>query len=149
MRLNSDFRDLLSALSAAEARYLVVGGYAVAFHSEPRFTKDLDIWIAADADNARRVHSALAAFGAPVSGLSATEFTEPGIVLQIGVPPNRVDVLTSVDGITFEEAWPRRVEGAFGGERMWVIGRDDLLRSKRATGRPQDLADVAALERAR
>ena len=147
MPVNSDFRDLFAALNAAGARYLLVGGYAVAFHAEPRFTKDLDVWTEPEPENARRVLDALRAFGAPLQELSAGDLARPGIVFQIGVPPNRIDVVTSIDGVTFDAAWPDRVETSYGDQPMFVIGRACLIRNKRAAGRPQDLIDVVALER--
>lgn len=146
---SQDFRDLLSALSAAEARFLIVGGYAVAFHGRPRATKDLDVWVDATSENAVRVLKALTHFGAPLHGLLESELATPGIALQIGVPPQRIDVLTNPTGIRFAEAWTRRVEVAITPDLLCpVIGREDLLANKRAAARPQDLADVAALERA-
>lgn len=147
MPVNPDFRDLFAAFNAAGARYLLVGGYAVAFHAEPRFTKDLDVWIEASEANATRAFEALRAFGAPISDLSAADLARPEQVLQIGVPPNRVDVVTSIDGVEFGLAWPNRVETQYGDQPIWVIGRADLIANKRATGRPEDLLDVTLLER--
>jgi hypothetical protein len=147
--MNSDFRDLFAVLNGAGARYLVVGGYALALHAEPRFTKDLDIWIERSPANAQAVWNALAAFGAPLSDLSPDDFTSPELVYQLGIPPSRVDLLTSIDGVTFSEAWPRRVEQPYGDQPAFFIGFADLLENKRATGRPQDLADLEILERHR
>lgn len=147
MPANPDFRDLFSALNAAGARYLLVGGYAVAFHAEPRFTKDLDLWIEASAENAQRTYEALRAFGAPVAELSPDDLAEPDRILQIGVPPNRVDIVTSIDGVEFEAGWLNRVETEYGGESIHVIGRAELIENKRACGRPQDLLDLKLLER--
>jgi hypothetical protein len=147
MAVNPDFRDLFSAFNAASVKYLLVGGYAVAFHAEPRFTKDLDLWIEPSEPNARAAYGALTAFGAPVALLSAADLATPDQILQIGVPPNRIDVVTSIDGVAFESAWPNRVETTYGTERIWVVGRADLILNKRASGRPQDLLDVAVLER--
>src|ERR1700674_2798647 len=110
MAINPDFRDLFSELSAAEARYLLVGAYAVMLYTAPRFTKDLDLWIEASPENARRIHAALSRFGAPMSDLSLDDLASPGTVFQIGVEPNRIDVLTSVEGLRFEDAWQRRKE---------------------------------------
>jgi hypothetical protein len=146
--LSPDFRDLLCELCAAEARFLIVGGYAVALHGRPRATNDLDVWVEASVDNAPRVLRALRAFGAPLHGLTERDLETPDVGLQIGVPPQRIDVLTRVSGIVFEDAWPNRVDVMLGGDvRCWFVGLDDLLRNKRAAGRPQDLADVEALER--
>jgi hypothetical protein len=145
--MNADFLDLLTALNAAEARFLVVGAYAVGVHGRPRATKDLDIWIEASADNARRVIQALRDFGAPLGDLAERDLETPGTGFKMGEPPSRIDVLTQIEGVRFEDAWPRRVETSFGDLKCAVIGRADLLANKRAAGRPQDLADVAALER--
>ena len=147
MSVNPDFRDLLSALSDAEARYLVVGAYAALLYIPPRYTKDLDVWIDATPENARKVYAALRAFGAPLSELRVEDLASPGIIFQIGVEPNRVDVLTSVEALGFAEAWERRKQTTYGGVPIQVLGFADLLRNKRAVGRPQDLLDVAELEK--
>ena len=146
MPVNPDFRDLFAALNAAEARYLLVGGYAVAFHAQPRFTKDLDVWTEPTPENATRVLAALRAFGAPVGDLTAEDLARPGIVFQMGVPPNRIDIVTAIDGVSFAEAWPGRSATTYGDQPVPVIGKADLIRNKRASGRPQDLLDVASLE---
>jgi hypothetical protein len=143
--MNPDFVGLLRALSEADARYLIVGAYAVTFHSRPRATGDLDIWIDATPENASRVMDALAAFGAPLMDLTEADLATPGIVYQIGVPPRRIDLLTSITGVTFGEAWPARVSGAFGDIECPFIGRAELARNKRALGRRQDLADLELL----
>lgn len=148
MPVNQDFRDLFAALNAAGAEYLLVGGYAVAFHAEPRFTKDLDVWTEASGRNAALVYAALRAFGAPLAELSAEDLARPGLIFQIGVPPNRIDVLTSIDGLSFAEAWPARAVTSYGDQAVPVIGKADLIRNKRASARPQDLLDLALLERA-
>jgi hypothetical protein len=146
--MSPDFLDLLRAFSAADVRFLVVGAYAVGVHGRPRATKDLDVWVEASAENAPRVMQGLIEFGAPLMGLTEAELRKPGLGLQIGVEPGRIDLLTKISGIAFEEAWPSRIEADFGeGVRCPVIGLDALLRNKRASGRPQDLADVDALER--
>jgi hypothetical protein len=144
--MNSDFEDLLRAFNDANVRYLIVGGHAVMFYSEPRYTKDLDLWIAADEENGGRVYQCLAAFGAPLSGLSPADFAREGFFYQMGIPPLRVDILMSVDGIKFEEAWPNRNQAPFGTVDAWFIGRQDLVRNKRASGRHIDLHDVELLE---
>jgi hypothetical protein len=145
--MNSDFRDLFAALNAAGARYLVVGGYALALHAEPRFTKDLDVWIDRTAENAQAVWNALAAFGAPVTGVSADDLASPDLVYQLGVAPSRIDILTSIDGVEFVNAWPRRVEERYGDQQAFFIGLADLVENKRAAGRPQDMADLELLQR--
>jgi hypothetical protein len=147
MALNPDFRDLFAALNAEGAEFLLVGGYAMAVHDAPRFTKDLDVWVRPGADNAPRVHAALERFGAPLAGLTVSDLATPGVVFQIGVAPNRIDVLTAIDGVQFEEAWPDRFESSYGAERVPVIGRAHLVRNKRATGRAQDRLDADLLDR--
>lgn len=146
--MSPDFLDLLRAFSDADVRFLVIGAYAVGVHGRPRATKDLDVWVEASDENAPRVMRGLVAFGAPLMGLTEADLSKPGIGLQIGVEPGRIDVLTKVSGVAFEEAWQGRVQANFGeGVRCSVIGLSELLRNKRASGRPQDLADVDALER--
>lgn len=146
--MSPDFLDLLRAFSDADARFLIVGAYAVGVHGWPRATKDLDVWVEASDQNAPQVMRGLVAFGAPLMGLTEADLQKPGIGLQIGVEPGRIDVLTKISGVGFEEAWPDRIEVDFGdGVRCQVIGLEALIRNKRASARPQDLADVDALER--
>ena len=147
--MNEDFRELLRTLSDADARFLVVGAYAVSFHSEPRATADLDLWVEPTPENAKRVYAALAAFGAPLVELSEADLATPEIVFQIGVPPRRIDILTSISGVTFAEAWPDRSEGSYGGVRFPVIGVEALMKNKQALGRPKDLLDLELLRRHR
>ena len=143
--MNSDFIALLRELSAAEARFLVVGAYAVTFHSRPRATGDLDLWVEPTAENAARVIRALRAFGAPLQDLSEADLGTSGMVYQIGVPPRRVDLLTSLTGLEFTEAWRERVTGRMGDLECPFIGRAQLIHNKRALGRPRDLADLELL----
>jgi hypothetical protein len=145
--VNDDFRDLLAALLAAGARFLVVGAHALAVHGVPRATGDLDVWIAADPDNALRVHGALVAFGAPVVAMGVTreDFIRPDQVVQIGLPPRRIDILTAISGVPFEEAWPERVTHDVQGLAVPFIGRAALVKNKRAAGRAKDVADLEAL----
>lgn len=143
--MNPDFEDLLRDLSAARAEYLVIGGYAVSFHTEPRYTKDLDVWVRPTLANARRVMKGLRKFGAPLNNLRLKDLTTPGIIFQIGVEPNRIDVLTDVDGVDFEGAWARRVQGPFGRLSVPWISVVDLAANKRSVGRPQDLLDLEKL----
>ena len=143
--MNPDFVDLLRAFIDADVRFLVVGAYALAHHGRPRATGDLDVWIDATPDNAARVMQALAAFGAPLSDVTKDDFSRPGVVFQIGVAPGRVDVLTQLTGVTFDEAWPQRVSGDFGSLSVDFIGREMFLRNKRATGRAKDLGDIEGL----
>jgi hypothetical protein len=144
--VNPDFRDLFAALNAAAARYLLVGGYAVAFHAQPRFTKDLDVWTDPDTANATRVFEALRQFGAPLNELTAADLSRAGTIFQIGVPPNRIDIVTAIDGVSFPEAWPDRAETTYGNQTVPVIGRGHLIQNKRASARPQDLLDLEILE---
>ena len=146
--LPEDFRDLLIELHDAGAEFVVVGGYAVAFHGYPRATKDLDVLIRATPENAERVYQGLAAFGAPLQAFSvgAADFASYQGVLQVGIPPIRIDILNRVDGITFDAAIAECETFDVDGRRIPIVGRAALLANKRASGRPQDLADIAALE---
>ena len=144
--MNSNFEDLLRLFNANRVEYLIVRGYAVMFYSEPRYTKDLDIWIAATSENSTQVYAALAAFGAPLAGLTADHFGHEGFFYQLGQPPLRIDILMSIEGVTFHEAWPHRVESPMGSERAWFIGRRELIRNRRAAGRHIDLHDADLLD---
>ncbi|MBK5306417.1 MAG: nucleotidyltransferase [Frankiaceae bacterium] len=146
MELDRDFNEFLACLVAHEVRFLVVGGYAVAVHGHPRYTGDLDIWVWTSSENADGVLSALADFGFASVGLSPADFTEPDRVVQLGYPPVRIDLLTSIDGVDFEGCFARRLEVVVGGLSVPFIALDDLRRNKAASGRPQDRADLAALE---
>ena len=145
MFVNSDFSDLLQIFNANKVKYLVIGGYAIVQYAEPRFTKDLDVLISTDLVNAEAVYNALHEFGAPLTGLTPKDFSEEGFFFQMGVPPVRVDVLMGIPGIQFEECWNRRVEVDFDGLKVIFISKLDLIASKRAAGRPQDLIDVDLL----
>jgi len=144
--MSPDFLDMLSALSDANADFLVVGAHALAAHGVPRATGDLDLWIRPTLDNARAVHRGLATFGAPLEDLAIEDLVEPNLVFQIGVAPARVDIMTSISGVEFEEAWASRLIVAIDDLEVPVLGRAHFIRNKRACGRPQDLADVARLE---
>ena len=147
--MNDDFLDLLIELSAANARFMVIGGYAVGVHGHPRATKDLDVWVEPTLDNARRVIAALRAFKAPLGDLTAQDLATPGIGFMMGRPPSRIDILTEIAGLEFEATWSRRVLRKFGTVECPVISLDDLIVNKRAAGRPQDLVDADELERIR
>src|SRR5215469_7544381 len=141
-----DFKELLSVLNAHRVKYLIVGGYAVSLHAEPRATKDLDILIGSSTENSKAVFAALKEFGAPLEGLTPKDFTEPGSFFRMGTPPVMVDLLSGIKGVDFDKAWQRRVEfDVDPGLNASFISREDLLASKLAAGRPQDLADAAAL----
>ncbi len=148
MLTNSDFRELLNLFKKHEIRYLVVGGYAVMKYSEPRFTKDLDVWIATDPENAHSVYVALKEFGAPLANLTADDFTQKDYFYQMGRPPLRVDIMMSIPGVEFEEAWKNREVVELAGLRIPFISRSDLIQAKEASGRPQDKIDVEMLKEA-
>jgi hypothetical protein len=144
-----DFKELLSQFNGHKVKYLVVGGYAVSFHAQPRATKDLDILIKADVANAEAVYAALAAFGAPLQGLTPEDFIEPGKFYRMGHPPLMIDILPEISGVDFNQAWEKRVEVEIdAGLKIPFIDADSLIAAKLASGRPEDLADVAALRRA-
>ena len=144
---NQDFKDLFIEFNAHGVEFLIVGAHALAAHGHVRATKDLEVWVRAERENAVRIMRALTAFGAPTQAVTEDDFAVPGITFQIGIDPVRIDIITAVDGLTFELAWHTRVASEYGGEPVFVISRDDLIRNKRASARPQDLADIAALER--
>jgi hypothetical protein len=146
-----DFKELLSALNAHSAKYLIVGAHAVSAHAQPRATKDLDVWVKPDAENGKAVYAALTQFGAPLEGLTVADFAERGPFFHMGREPVAVDILTDIPGVEFDGAWERRVEGVIDsatGLRATFISRTDLVTAKLAAGRPQDLADVDALRKA-
>jgi hypothetical protein len=145
--VNEDFRDFLASLLEARARFLVVGAHALAVHGVPRATGDIDVWISTDEENVGRVWSALLAFGAPLQamGVSLEDLRGNDQVVQIGLPPRRIDLLTSISGVEFPEAWAGRVEHAVAGLTVPFIGRAELVRNKRAAGRAKDIADLEAL----
>ena len=143
--MNTDFKELLKTFNQHAVKYLVVGGYAVMKYSEPRYTKDIDIWVEASLDNAKKVFQALKAFGAPLAGLTDADFAADGF-FQMGRPPVRIDVLMSLDGVKFPDAWGNRLETSFDGVPAYIIGLDDLLTNKTMAGRPQDLADIERIK---
>ncbi|MBK8465459.1 MAG: hypothetical protein IPL32_06475 [Chloracidobacterium sp.] len=146
--MNSDFKDLLRAFSEENVRYLVVGGYAFAEHVEPRYTKDLDVWIERTAENADRVLAALRSFGAPLRELAKDDLTSPGTFYQIGLPPSRIDIITQLEEMDFAECWNRRKTGQIGDLAVEFISAPDLMENKERTGRPHDLADLEHLRQA-
>ncbi len=146
MLTNSDFRELLNLFEKHKIRYLVVGGYAVMKYSEPRFTKDLDIWIATDPENANSVYVALKEFGAPLANLTSDDFTQRDYFYQMGRAPLRVDIMMSIPGVEFDEAWKNREIVELDDLKIPFISRSDLIRSKKASGRPQDKIDIDKLK---
>jgi len=145
MPIHPDFRDLLAVFAAHGVDYLVVGGYAVGFHARPRFTKDIDLWVGHSTDNLQRVRAALEEFGAPAAMLEQLESALDEDVLWMGVPPVRIDVVKGVPGGDFAACFSRRISASWDGVTVSVIGKEDLIAIKRASGSPQDLLDVDAL----
>ena len=143
--MNSDFKDLLHCLHTARVRYLLIGGYAVMHYSEPRYTKDLDIWVEPSVRNSKALYRALEKFGAPLTNIDPTTFKEPGVLYICGLPPARFDILTRVKGVDFETAWKRREKGTFGGKPTYFISLEDLIEAKEAAGRLQDKLDLSKL----
>lgn len=145
MDLNEDFKEFIALLNANGVKYLVVGGYAVAFHGYPRYTKDLDFWIWADPDNAERLIKTLHDFGFTELKLQPSDFLNTRNVIQLGYPPNRIDLITEVSGLDFENAYQNRKEAVFEGIQINFISIEDLVKNKNETGRLTDLADVERL----
>ena len=146
MSANPDFKDLLSTLNAEGVKYLIVGAHAVIAYTEPRFTKDLDILVQPVPDNVQKVYQALRRFGAPLQEVKAEDFLDEDLVYQIGIAPNRIDILTSVAGVTFDEALADSRWIDYDGVPIRIMGRATLIRAKKATGRPQDRLDVEKME---
>ena len=146
MSVSKDFEDLFACLNARRVKALVVGAHAVAFHAKPRFTKDLDLLIEPSRENAERLLDALADFGFSGAGLSVEDFAVPGRIVQLGYAPNRVDLMTSIDGVDFESAWRGRVADRYGAAEVCYLGKEELIRNKSASGRLQDQLDLAMLE---
>ena len=145
MLTSPDFKELLNLFKKYNVKYFVVGGYAVMRYSEPRFTKDLDLLISIEKENATAVYNALKEFGAPLAGLTVKDFSQEGYFYQMGRPPMRVDILMSIPGVDFDDAWGRHELLTIGGIDMNFISKEDLIASKKASGRPQDLIDVENL----
>ncbi|EMI28691.1 nucleotidyltransferase [Rhodopirellula europaea] len=143
---NPDFKDMLLALSDAKIDFLLVGAYAVAAHGHPRATGDLDLWVRPDAETAPKVYRVLAEFGAPLHDLTVDDLATPGMVFQIGIEPSRIDILTAISGVAFDDAWENKLNIELDDIKLNVIGRDDLIVNKRACGRPKDIADAETLD---
>ncbi len=140
-----DFRELLALFNAHKVEYVVVGAYALAFHGAPRYTGDLDILVRPDVGNARRILDALDEFGFASSGLTIEDFAEPGKVVQLGVAPVRVDIVTSVTGVSWEEVAAGCKAGSYGDQTVNYLGKEQFVRNKRAVGRKKDIADLEAI----
>ena len=147
MKLQRDLREFIELLSSQGVEYVIVGGYAVAYHGHPRYTGDIDVLVRPSEDNAARVIGALVAFGFGSAGIDVSTLTTPEKIIQLGRPPNRIDLLTSITAVDFDEAWDSRVTAEIDGLTVPFVGREVLLKNKRATGRAKDLADVEELER--
>ncbi|MDT4897580.1 MAG: hypothetical protein QOH25_2657 [Acidobacteriota bacterium] len=145
--LNPDFRDMLSCLRDEEVEFIIVGAYALAAHGLPRATGDIDIWVRNSSANAQKTIRALAKFGAPTSSLSEKDFISPDMVVQIGVEPSRIDLLTGIDGIEFDEAWENKVSINIDDLKIYTLSKADLLKNKLTTSRDKDQADIAWLEK--
>jgi hypothetical protein len=145
MEIRTDFKELLELFNKHKVEYLVVGGYALAFHGAPRFTRDIDLFVRPTRDNAVQILAALAEFGFGSLDLSQEDFTTPGRVVQLGVAPIRIDILTRVTGVPWERADAGKAPGRYGDVPVFFIGRDDFIANKRATGRTKDAADIEAL----
>jgi len=145
MEIQPDFRDLLKLFNDHSVDYMIVGGYALAFHGAPRFTGDMDLFVKPDEINARKIIEALKKFGFNPEGFSLSDFSTPDKVIQLGAPPVRVDIVTSLSGVSWEEAFSGRIEGKYGDTTVYYIGRDQFILNKSAIGRKRDLADLEAL----
>jgi len=146
MEIQKDFKEFFALFNAHKVEYVIVGGYALAFHGAPRYTGDIDVLVRAEDANAQKILAALSDFGFSELDLSVNDFSDPDRVLQLGMPPVRIDILTSLTGITWQEATTDTLDLDYGGVPVKVVGREALLTNKRATGRAQDLADIEALE---
>jgi hypothetical protein len=145
MEVQKDFREFLALLNAHEVEFMIVGGYALAFHGAPRFTGDIDVFVKPDPGNARRIILALADFGFSSLDLTIDDFQDPDKVVQLGVPPVRIDIITSISGVTWEEAYASKELGLFGDVSVFYIGKTQYISNKKASGRLKDLADIEAL----
>lgn len=145
MEIQSDFKELLESFNANKVEYVIVGGYALAFHGAPRFTGDIDLFVRPDAENARRIKAALRDFGFESLDLSEEDFTHPDKVIQLGVPPARVDIMTSLTAVTWDKVNSDKVPARYGTTAVYFISREDLISNKKALGRNKDLADIEAL----
>jgi len=147
MPANPDFKDLFKVFNEENVEYLVVGAHAVIFYVEPRFTQDLDVWVNPIVENATRVYSALKKYGAPLINITNESFTDPELIYQIGIAPNRIDIIMEIAGVEFSDAWKNRVDSTYDNVPIHILGKSDLIKAKKATGRPQDLIDIERLEK--
>lgn len=145
METSKDFEEFFEALNSNNVRYLVVGGYAFAIHARPRFTEDIDIFISHEESNARRMLRATVDFGFGDAGIDVRDFSRSDQIIQLGYPPLRIDIMTSISGVTFDEAWKNKIESFYGKQKIFFIGKADLIKNKKASGRKKDLADLDEL----
>ena len=145
MEVSSDYESLFKTLNKFRIKYLLIGGYAVIYHTEPRYTKDIDIWISPDSNDVERVYEALSAFGAPLKSMSPEDFKDKKMIFQMGVAPVRIDILVDIPGVKFEKAWKNRKRAKYGNTYINVLGIHDLITSKKRVSRPQDEIDVHRL----
>jgi hypothetical protein len=149
MRLEKDFKEFIELLNKDKVKYLVVGGFAIAYHAIARFTKDIDIFVEASEENSKKIMSVLKQFGFGNIGLNEGSFRKEGQIIQLGYPPLRIDLVTSISGVKFETAWGNREKGTYGDIPCYFISKEDLIKNKRAVGRNQDKADLEILEKSR
>ncbi|MCF7954496.1 MAG: nucleotidyltransferase family protein [Phycisphaerae bacterium] len=146
MEIQKDFKELLELLNSHKVEYLIVGGYALAYYGHPRFTGDMDILVKAEPENARRIILALGDFGFGSLDLSEDDLIYPGNVIQLGYPPVRIDLLTSISGVAWEEANGNKIQEEYGGVATFIIGKKEFIKNKKALGRNKDLADIESLD---
>jgi len=145
MRVAKDFKEFFASCNKHGVEYVVVGGYAFALHAYPRYTGDMDVFVKPSESNARLIIKALSDFGFEPSSLAWKDFAGTGRVIQLGFPPLRIDIMTAIDGVSFDDAWSRKVESRYGDEKVYFISKEDLIATKRASGRKQDLLDLESL----
>ena len=145
MEVANDFEEFFALLNGHKVQYLIVGGYALALHARPRYTGDMDVFVAANETNAHNIEKALVDFGFNSPDLSWNDFVVPEKEVQLGHPPLRIDIITAIDGVSFEAAWARRVQSGYGDQTVYFISKQDLIANKRVSGRKQDLSDLDAL----
>ena len=149
MKVYSDYEDLFKILNAEKIRYLIVGAYAVMYYSQPRFTKDIDIWIIPELNKVDRIYQALKKFGAPLRGIKPEDFEDKNIILQIGVAPVRIDILFNISGISPGKAWKNKKRIRYGQTPVYTLAKDDLIAAKKEAGRPQDQIDIEKLKKSK
>jgi len=145
MEVQQDFKELLELFNAHNVQYMIVGGYALAFHGAPRYTGDIDLFVESNSKNAQQILNALDKFGFGSAGIKQEDLEKPNNVVQLGYPPIRIDIITSISGLSWEEAYKKRIKGKYGNISVYYIGKEHYILNKRASGRKKDLADIEAL----